>query len=247
MRAVPPPWPPSVNAGRRITGRDRPSGTSSGDGHDRRLGHAQPRREHGVAEALAVLGAPDDVDRRADQLDAEVVEDALLGELDGEVESGLAAHRRQQRVGPLALEHAGDAFEVERLEVRPVGEARVGHDRRRVRVDDDRPEPVLAQHLQRLAARVVELAGLADHDRPGADQADRLDVTPPWQACSPPRSSRRSGPRRRAGRARPRDGTGRSARAARGTRGPRRSRRRARRASPRAPRSARPRTRGSGR
>jgi hypothetical protein len=34
----------------------------------------------------------------------------------------LPAHRRQQRVGPLALEHAGDAFEVERLEVRAVGE-----------------------------------------------------------------------------------------------------------------------------
>ena len=111
-----------MNAGRRITGRDRPSGTSSGDGHDRRLGHAQARREHGLAEALAVLGAPDDVDRRSDQLDAEIVEDALLGELDGEVESGLAAHRRQQRVGPLALEHAGDALEIERLEVRPVGE-----------------------------------------------------------------------------------------------------------------------------
>ena len=189
-------------------------------GHDRRLGHPQPRREHGVAEALAVLGAPDDVDRRPDQLDAEIIEDALLGECDGEVESGLAAHRRQQRVGPLALEHAGHALEIERLEIRPVGEARVGHDRRRVRVDDDRPEPVLPQHLQRLAARVVELAGLADDDRPGADQADRLDVTPPGQACSPPRSSRRSGPRHRAGRGLPPDGTGRSARAAPGTRSP---------------------------
>ena len=178
---------------------------------DRRLRHPQARREHGLAEALAVLGALDDVDRRPDQLDAEIVEDALLGERDGEVERGLAAHRRQQRVGPLALEHARDALEVERLEVRAVGEPGVGHDRRRVRVDDDRPEPVLPQHLQRLAARVVELAGLPDHDRPGADQADRLDVTPPWQGRSPPRPTTRGSPRRRAARGLPPDGTGRSA------------------------------------
>ena len=190
----PPPWPPSVNAGRRITGSERSSGHVAGRGDDRRLGNAQPGRAHGLAEALAVLCALDDVDRSADQLDAELFEDALLGQRDGEVESGLAAHRRQQRVGPLALEHACHALEVERLEIRAVGEAGVGHDRRRVRVDDDRPEPVLAQHLQRLAARVVELAGLADDDRPGADQADRLEVTPPWQGRPPPRSSRRTSP-----------------------------------------------------
>ena len=47
---------------------------------------------------------------------------------------------------------------------------------------------VLAQHLQRLAARVVELAGLADHDRPGADQADRAEITPLRQV-PPPRPS----------------------------------------------------------
>ena len=102
-------------------------------------------------------------------------------ELEREVERRLAAHRRQQRVGPLAAEHAGDALEVERLEVGRVGEPGVGHDRRRVRVDDDRPVALLAQHLQRLAAGVVELACLPDHDRPRADQADRLDVVTPRQ------------------------------------------------------------------
>jgi hypothetical protein len=69
----------------------------------------------------------------------------------------------------LALEDAGDSFEIERLEIRSVGEPGVGHDRRRVRVDDDRAVAVSAQHLQRLAAGVVELGGLPDHDRAGAD------------------------------------------------------------------------------
>src|SRR3546814_16980085 len=35
---------------------------------------------------------------------------------------------------------------------------------------------LLAEDLARLGAGVVELAGLSDHDRTGADQHDRLDV-----------------------------------------------------------------------
>ena len=38
------------------------------------------------------------------------------------------------------------------------------------------PVALLAQHPAGLGARVVELAGLADDDRPGADDEDRLDV-----------------------------------------------------------------------
>src|SRR3712207_8002169 len=41
----------------------------------------------------------------------------------------------------------------------------VGHDRRRVRVDEHDLVALLEQHLARLHARVVELRGLADHDR----------------------------------------------------------------------------------
>ena len=198
-------------------------------GHDQRLRHLQAGAADGLAEELAVLGAADHLGRRADQLDPEGVEHAGLGQLEPDVERRLAAHRRQQCVRPLAPEHVGDGLEVERLQVRAVGEPGVGHDRRRVRVDDDRAESVLPQHLQRLAARVVELAGLADHDRPGADQADRAQVTPLRQG-SPPAPSCSEAATRRAGRAEPRDGTAPSARAAPGSRGLRRCRRRARRA-----------------
>ncbi len=205
-------------------------------GHDRGGRDAVARKPNGVAEELAVLGPPDHVQTGADQLDAELVEHSGLGQLEREVERGLAAERRQERVGPLALQHAGDAVEVERLDVGAVGEAGVGHDRRRIRVDDDRPEPVLPQHLERLAARVVELARLPDHDRPGADHADRREVRPPWQGRrTPPRPRSRGAARRRAGPARPRDGTAPSARRAPGSRGPRRCRRRARRGWPPSP------------
>src|SRR5918996_5651716 len=144
---------------------------------DLRQGNAQPARLDGTLELLAILGAPDDLDGSSDQLDSEVVEDAAVGEGDREVERGLPAECRQERVRPLAGEHRGDALEVERLDVRAVREAGVGHDRRGVGVDDDGAVAVLAQHLQRLAAGVVELASLADHDRPGTDYANRGDVT----------------------------------------------------------------------
>ena len=54
---------------------------------------------------------------------------------------------------------------------------RVRHDRGRVAVDQDHLEPFGAQRLARLRARVVELGGLADDDRPRADHEDAFDVS----------------------------------------------------------------------
>ena len=54
--------------------------------------------------------------------DAEVVEHARPGQLEREVERGLAAERRQERVRPLPLQHAGHLVEVEGLDVGAVGE-----------------------------------------------------------------------------------------------------------------------------
>ncbi len=146
---------------------------------------AQADGANGVAEELAVLGTADDVEGGTDELHAEVVEDAGLRQFPGEVERRLAAHRREERVRPFACKDVGDAVEVERLEVGPICETGVGHDRRGVRVHDDRAEAVLAQDLQRLAAGVVELARLPDHDRAGADQADRLEIMPPGHTPPP--------------------------------------------------------------
>ena len=127
---------------------------------------------HRVAEGLAVLGAVDRVVVGADQLDAVALERAVVVKGLREVERGLAAQRRQQRVGQLALDDAGDGLGRERLDVGAVGELGVGHDRRRVRVDEDDLVALLLQDLAGLDARVVELRGLADHDRPRADQED---------------------------------------------------------------------------
>ena len=154
-------------------------------GDDARRRHLEAAAFDRLLEELAIFRTLNRLDPRADQLDPELAQDPVRVELARQVERGAAAHRRQQGIRALAPQHPDDAFEIERLEVRAVGKARVGHDRRRVRVDDDRAISVLPQHLQRLAACVVELGRLPDHDRPGADQADRVKIVSARHQASP--------------------------------------------------------------
>ena len=145
-------------------------------GDDARLGRVQATALDSVPEQLPVLGTVDHVHAGAEQLHSELFEHSSVRELDRDVQGRLAPQCRQDRVRPLASEHVAHALQVEWLDVGAIGKARVGHDRGRVRVDDDRAVSVLTQHLERLAARIVELAGLPDHDRAGADHADRVDI-----------------------------------------------------------------------
>src|SRR3546814_3655717 len=57
-----------------------------------------------------------------------------------------------------------------------VGKVGIGHDRRRVGVDEDNAIALLLERLDRLRPRIVELARLTDNDRAGADDEDGLDV-----------------------------------------------------------------------
>ena len=90
----------------------------------RPCGVASPIRAHRLGELLAVLGDPDGPLVGADQLDAVLLERAVALQRHGHVERGLAAHRRQQRVGPLALDDLRDPLRRDRLDVGPVGELR---------------------------------------------------------------------------------------------------------------------------
>ena len=132
--------------------------------------------QHQLLEDLAVLALVDRLEVRADELDAVLLEHAVLVQLDRGVERGLAAERREDRVGLLLGDDRLDHLPGDRLDVGRVGEVGVGHDRGRVGVDQDDAHALLAQHPAGLRARVVELAGLADHDRPGADHEHGVDV-----------------------------------------------------------------------
>ena len=137
---------------------------------------SEPDARHRRLEFFAVFRLVDRFLRRPDQLDVVLVEHALAREVERAIERGLPAHRRQERVGPLALDDLGEHRPGDRLDVGDVGHLRIGHDRRRIGVDQDDLVVLLAQRLARLRARIVELAGLADDDRAGADDQDRGDV-----------------------------------------------------------------------
>ena len=144
---------------------------------------------HGLVKELAVLAALDGGQVAADHLDAVLVERAVFRQLDGGVQTGLAAQRGQQHVRALFLDYALDKFGGDGLDIGAVGKTRVGHDGRRVGVDQDDLKAILLEHLAGLGAGVVELAGLADDDGARTNDEDALDVST-FRHVSSPRSQR---------------------------------------------------------
>ena len=71
-----------------------------------------------------------------------------------------------------------DDLRRDRLDIGRVGQVRVGHDGRRIGIDQNDPVALFLERLAGLGAGIVELAGLADDDRSGADDQDRGDVGP---------------------------------------------------------------------
>jgi hypothetical protein len=81
-----------------------------------------------------------------------LVEHAPLVKSDGEVERGLPTDSRQHGIGFFLGDDRFGNLRRERFDVRRVGHLRVGHDRRRVAVDEDHLEAFRAQRLARLRA-----------------------------------------------------------------------------------------------
>ena len=76
-------------------------------------------------------------------------------------------------------------LDAERLDVGPVGQVRIGHDGGRIRIDQHHFIAVRAQRFAGLRAGIIELAGLADDDRPGADDQNAMEIVAPRHLCVP--------------------------------------------------------------
>ncbi len=124
----------------------------------------QSDARHGSSEFLAVLRHPDGPGVRPDQLDPVLLEHTLPIEIHRDVERGLSAHRGQQGVGLLPLDHPLDPVGCQRLDVGAVGQIRVRHNRGWVRIHQNHAIALFLQGSHRLGARVVELARLTDDD-----------------------------------------------------------------------------------
>jgi hypothetical protein len=149
---------------------------------DLALDHRLAELGQHVAEELAVFGTADGLQGRAEKAHVVLLEDSGVREVDGEVQPRLAAERREETLRAFALDDAFEDGDGERLDVHAVGDVEVGHDGGGVRVDEDAAHALFAHRLAGLRARVVELGGLADDDRPGADDEDAggLHRMPPW-------------------------------------------------------------------
>ena len=147
-----------------------------GGGDDGGLGVFQTDAVHRFAEKFAILGHFNGLTVRADQFHAEFLKHAHVRERETGVQAGLPAHRGQQRVGAFLFDDLGHNLGGDRLDIGGVGQTRIGHDRRGVRVDEDDPVAFLAQRLARLRTGIVELAGLSDHDGTGSDDHDGGDI-----------------------------------------------------------------------
>ncbi len=159
---------------------------------------------HGLLELLAVLGLVDGFLPGADHFHAELFQHSMPGEVERAIQCGLPPHGRQQRVGALLLDDLRHHLPGDRLDVGHVRHVGVGHDGRRVGVDQDDLVAFFLQRLAGLCAGIVELARLADDDGPRADDKDAVDVCSFWHVSgtSLPSSTRsgRTNNRRRAGR-----------------------------------------------
>ena len=108
--------------------------------------------------------------RQVDGLDARTHDrDAVLVELLGQVDRGLAAELDQRASHPLGPRDVQSAVEVERLEVKAVGGVEVGRHRLGVGVDEHGAHAVVAQGPCGVDGAIVELDSLADPNRARSD------------------------------------------------------------------------------
>ncbi len=150
--------------------------------------------DHCVFEEQAVFGFFDGFELGANELDVVALENAGVGQIDGKIESGLAADGGKESelaMARVGREHLGfdanDLFDVvvgERLDVGAVGQLGIGHDGGRVRVDEHDFVALLLEGLAGLRAGVVELGRLADDDGAGADHEDFLNVISAWHGLA---------------------------------------------------------------
>src|SRR5262249_18298598 len=98
----------------------------------------------------------------------------------GRIQAGLPTKSRQKGVGTLALDDLGNHFPGNRFDISSVGHLRVGHDGRRVGVDQNDNVALLTESLARLGAAVIEFTSLAEEDGPEPNEENLAKVGFLW-------------------------------------------------------------------
>ena len=159
----------------------------------RRFGHIETDFGHGVFEEQPVFRHLDGPELRANQFDVVFLQHAGIGQLYCQIKRGLSADGGQQGKNSPAGDagthlrfNANDFFQIlacERLDISAVGHLRISHDGGRIRVHQHHFVSFRFQRLAGLRARVIEFRGLADDDRPRADDHDFGDIVAARHYC----------------------------------------------------------------
>ena len=96
---------------------------------------------HRLLEEKTVFGHLDRAHLRSDHFDAVRFEYSRFCELDRDVQRCLSADCREQSIGTFALDDGFNKVLGQRLHVGAIGQFRVGHNRRRIAVDEHHLEP----------------------------------------------------------------------------------------------------------
>ena len=131
---------------------------------------------HGFLEQLPVLRPGNSLGVGAQQTDPLLLEEALLVQLHGQGQAGLAAQARQDAVGPLLFDDTLDGLRSQRLQIDLVRHGLIGHDGSGVGVAQHHIDARFLQDTAGLSAGVVKLGGLADDNGAGADNQDFFDT-----------------------------------------------------------------------
>ena len=151
--------------------------------HQGRFGNIQADALHRIFEVETVFGFLDRGYVGPDELHVIFVEHAAIRKFDCKIQGCLPADRGQNGDAgtrrKLALD-TDDLFQVltrERLNVGSVGRLGIGHDGRRVRIRQHHFKALGLKCLASLRTGVVELSGLSDDDRAGAEDEDFGEVS----------------------------------------------------------------------
>ena len=129
-----------------------------------------------VFELLPVLRLVDGIKGSAQNLHAALIQHALLSQLHGQVQAGLAAQGGDNGIGPLHTDDPGHIFQIQGFHIHLVGDVGIGHDGGRVGVDQNDLVALFLQGQASLGARVIEFRRLSDDDGAGTDHQDLIDI-----------------------------------------------------------------------
>ncbi len=136
--------------------------------------HLETNAFHRFRELFTVLGHFDGALVGTDQFDTVLLENASTVQIHRHVQGSLPTHRRKERIRLLLFDDLLDPFSGDRLDIGPIRNVGIGHDRGRVRIHQDDPITLFLEGSNRLSTRIVKLAGLADDNRSRAQNENRF-------------------------------------------------------------------------